>query len=64
MTKGLFRIVKGWVSQDSAWVEYGDRGGRAELPRSEYEAKGYSPWFDTLPERESPELVQASPIRF
>jgi hypothetical protein len=63
MTKGLFRIVKGWVGQDSAWVEYGN-SGRAELPRSEYEAKGYRPSFDTLPERENPELVQAPPIRF
>jgi hypothetical protein len=63
MTTGLCRTPKGWGDQDSAWVQYGE-SGRAELPRSVYEAKGYCRSFHTLPEREGPELVQPRPIRF
>jgi hypothetical protein len=48
MTRGIHRITNGWINQDSAVIEY-EGGDRAEIPRSEYEAKGYQPPFDDLP---------------
>ncbi len=48
MPRGLFRETGGWGDEDSARVQYPD-GTEMDVPKSQYESKGYEPPFDSLP---------------
>ncbi len=49
MAVGICKTKGGWGNQDSAKVRYDD-GTILEVPKDQYEDKGYEPPFYNLPE--------------
>jgi hypothetical protein len=48
MSRGLYRVRDGWVTQHSVLVDVGDSTPK-EMPESQYREKGYQPSFEQLP---------------
>jgi hypothetical protein len=46
--RGICKIPKGWVNEDSVWVQYGD-GAELDIRESQYRSRGYEPPFEELP---------------
>ena len=56
--KGLYRTKNPASGAEYAFVDYGVASNLGEIPRSQYEAQGYNPPFDTLPTKEQYETIK------
>jgi hypothetical protein len=50
--KGLYRTKTPDSGAEYAFVDYGKPSSLGEIPRSQYEAAGYEPPFDSLPTKD------------
>jgi hypothetical protein len=50
--KGLYRRTTPRSGSEYAVVDYGVSSNSEEIPRAQYEIKGYEPPFESLPEKE------------